>query len=89
MGIANAIKGEVSMLVIALIVIFVSPIALDYIGSSSEVVSDGHLTVTGQFNQIMEILYGFMPVGLVLSIVGMIGYRGYSAVQGMRSGSVI
>ena len=47
MGIANAIKGEVSMLVITLIVIFVSPIALDYIGSSSEVVSDGHLTVTG------------------------------------------
>ena len=89
MGIANAIKGEVSMLVIALIVIFVSPIALDYIGSTSEVVSDGHLTVTGQFDSIMEILFGFMPVGLVLSIVGMIGYRGYSAVQGMRSGSVI
>ena len=71
MGIANAIKGDVSMLVIALIVIFVSPIALDYIGS------------------IMEILFGFMPVGLVLSIVGMIGYRGYSAVQGMRGGGVI
>ena len=71
MGIANAIKGEASMPVIALIVIFVSPIALDYIGS------------------IMEILFGFMPVGLVRSIVGMIGYRGYSAVQGMRGGGVI
>ena len=48
-----------------------------------------HVVVTGQFDSIMEILFGFMPVGLVLSIVGMIGYRGYNAVQGMRGGGVI
>ena len=86
MGIANAIKGEVGALVIALIAIFVSPIGLDYIASSSQVVSDGTVTITNQFASIMSLLFGFMPVGMTLGIIGLIGWRGYSAYRGLRSG---
>ena len=86
MGIANAIKGEVGTLVIALIAIFVSPIGLDYIASSSQVVSDGTVTITNQFASIMSLLFGFMPVGMTLGIISLIGWRGYSAYKGMRGG---
>ena len=86
MGIANAIKAEVGTLVIALIAIFVSPVGLDYIASSSQVVSGGSVTITNQFASIMSLLFGFMPVGMTLGIIGLIGWRGYSAYKGLRGG---
>ena len=86
MGIANAIKSEVGTLVIALIAIFVSPIGLDYIASSSQVVSGGSVTITNQFASIMSLLFGFMPVGMTLGIIGLIGWRGYSAYKGLGGG---
>ena len=83
-GIAAALKAEITVLIVALIAIFVSPIALDYIGSSAEVVSGGTLSNTSQFGEIMELLFGFMPVGLVLGIIGMIGWRAKSSYGNMR-----
>ena len=86
-GIAAALKAEITVLIVALIAIFVSPIALDYIGSSAEVVSGETLSNTGQFGEIMELLFGFMPVGLVLGIIGMIGWRAKSSYGNMRGNS--
>ena len=86
-GIAMALKAEITVLIVALIAIFVSPIALDYIGSSAAVVSGDTLSNTGQFGEIMVLLFGFMPVGLVLGIIGMIGWRAKSSYGNMRGNS--
>ena len=86
-GIANAIKTEVGTLIVALIAIFVSPIALDFIGSASEVVTGETLNNTLTFGDIMELLFGFMPVGITLGIIALIGWRGYQSYKDMRGGS--
>lgn len=88
-GIANAIKVEITTLVITLIAIFVSPIALDFISSSSTVITEEGLTVTRSFGTIMDLLFGFMPVGIVLGIIAMVGWRGYSAYKGMSGGKAM
>ena len=85
-SVGNTIKAEVGALVIALIAIFVSPIALDYIATSSVVISDGQLTSTKEFGLIMELLFGFMPVGLTLGIIALVGWRGTKAYSGMKGG---
>ena len=85
-SVGNTIKAEVGALVIALIAIFISPIALDYIATSSVVVSDGQLTSTKEFGLIMELLFGFMPVGLTLGIIALVGWRGTKAYSGMKGG---
>ena len=61
-----------------------SPIALDFIASSSTVITDEGLTVTKSFGAIMELLFGFMSVGMVPGIISLVGWRGWSAYQGMR-----
>ena len=86
-GIANAIKVEVGTLIVALIAIFVSPIALDFIGSASQVVTGETLNNTLTFGDIMELLFGFMPVGITLGIIALIGWRGYQSYKDMRGGS--
>ena len=85
-SVGNTIKAEVGALVIALIAIFVSPIALDYIATSSVVISDGQLSSTKEFGLIMELLFGFMPVGLTLGIIALVGWRGQKAYSGMKGG---
>ena len=88
-SLTSAIKTEVITLIAALVAIYISPTVLDFLTQAHGVSADKTLTVTSQFNTIIELLFGVMPIGIVMGIIGMATYRGYKAIRSMRGEGVM
>ena len=84
-NIQSAIKYEVMILIIALVGVNLAPTLFEFIAGAASV-TDGGMSVTGQFSGIIDLIFGILPILITIGLMSLVSYRTYSQIQ-QRSAS--
>ena len=87
-NISDSVKAEVGGLVVLQIVTSFLPSILQFLVTASGA-TDGQYGVTNDFGGIIDIIFGVIPIVMVVAIIALIGQRIYreASDRGMMSGS--
>ncbi len=87
-NISDSVKAEVGGLVVLQIVTSFLPSILQFLVTASGA-TDGQYGVTGDFGGIIDIIFGVIPIVMVVAIIALIGQRIYreASDRGMMSGA--
>ncbi len=87
-NISDSVKAEVGGLVVLQIVISFLPSILQFLVTASGA-TDGQYGVTSDFGGIIDIIFGVIPIVMVVAIIALIGQRIYreASDRGMMSGA--
>ena len=82
-SLVNVVGTEVLMLVMLMVAVNLATPFLSAVVNAAGY-NDGTLTSTQQFSAITELVFALIPLGYSIAILGLIGWRGLSAVKGVR-----
>ena len=87
-NISDSVKAEVGGLVVLQIVTSFLPSILQFLVTAAGA-TDGQYGVTGDFGGIIDIIFGVIPIVMVVAIIALIGQRIYreASDRGMMSGA--
>ena len=81
----QSIGAEVGIVIVIVVVMNLAPSMFDAISVGAEA-NDGQYGVTSQFSTITDLIFGMLPLLVVLSLIGLLAWRGYSGYQQVRGG---
>ena len=86
-GLQGAIKGELLALVLGLLALYVAPTVLSFLEVAASV-TDGGLTVTSSFGNLIDLVLGLVPTIYVVGIIGVITWRGRGLMSSREGGEM-
>ena len=81
----SSIGVEVGIVIVVVVVMNLAPSMFDGIIEGATA-NAGQYGVTSQFSGITDLLFGLLPLLLVLSLIGLLAWRGYSGYKSFQGG---
>ena len=91
-GLASAVGGAVMSLVVSIVVMYLTPIAIDSLLDAGTITQTGQYAVNQEFKGILRFLFAVTPLIMIAAVMApqaVGGYMAYKSVQGGKSGNAL
>ena len=86
MGIQQVVVQSIAALIITIVGIYLAPTIMDFLNDVYLVSSGSRYGIMGQFNTIITLVLGFVPVVYNAGLLGMFAYQGVGAYKKIKGG---